>query len=126
MNKGVVLFLMLLLTSCRIKTSYNFNELIQRTDKLFDAIADGTANDLFSEEYFPKNETVNLMHQLNDFCDFKNRKGGFINGYYSKSKDSKIETINLVYKYYLKCDSVSFTVAYIAKDNKLYSFHLGR
>ncbi len=88
----------------------------EKCDTLLDAIGDGKANDLFPTKYFPPEQTVTLMDDLKINCDFKKRKGNFINDYYEKiiGGDNKII---LIYEFYLKCDTVRFLISYLEKDN---------
>lgn len=51
--------------------------------QLLDDIANGLAEKGFPVKYFPKEESLTWLHALKNFCDFKNRKGHFINDYQS-------------------------------------------
>lgn len=89
----------------------------ERSDMLLDAIGNGTANDLFPAKYFPEDQTVSLMADLKNNCDFKNRKGNFVNDFYQKVAGGDNKII-LIYEFYLKCDTVRFLISYIEKNNK--------
>lgn len=87
-----------------------------KSDALLDAIGNGTANDLFPTKYFPKEQTVSLMGDLKENCDFKNRNGNFINDFYEKIEGGDNKII-LIYEFYLKCDTIRLLISYLEKAN---------
>lgn len=88
----------------------------EKSDILLDAIGNGTANDMFPVKYFPKDQTVSLMSELRNNCDFKNRKGNFINDFYQKVVGGG-DKIILIYEFYLKCDTIRFLISYTEENN---------
>jgi hypothetical protein len=98
----------------------------EKSDILLDAIGNGTANEMFPVKYFPKHQTASLMSELRNNCDFKNRKGNFINDFYQKVAGSDDE-ITLIYEFYLECDTARFLITYLDKNNnelELYGFKI--
>lgn len=69
-------------------------EVQKRADSLLDKIAKGEASNEFPEEYFPSQQRESILYDLANKCDFKNRKGGFVNDYYKKGIN-QIDLISL-------------------------------
>ena len=99
-------------SACRVTTG-NIEDLKQKAEILFEKISNGNARNEFSPKYFPIDQTDAIMFDLKNKCDFKNRKGHFVNEYYSKNKSH----ISLIYEYYLKCDSIRFILTYKIADS---------
>ena len=94
-----------------------------KADKLIEKIASGNANQDFSEKYFSKDFIGRILKDLKDFCDFKNRKGHFINDFYQKGPN--YDRVSFIYEYYLKCDSIRFIISYdITNEINLVAFQL--
>ncbi|MCK9451225.1 MAG: hypothetical protein M0Q90_06000 [Bacteroidales bacterium] len=92
-------------------------------DKLLNDISLGNAYSAFSEKYFPAEQTVALINELKNECDFANRKGVFINDYIQATTDGK--RVSFIYEYYLKCDNIRFIITYkLGKEVELYEFNL--
>lgn len=89
----------------------------EKGDMLLDAIGNGTANEMFPVKYFPKDQTVSLMSELRNNCDFKNRKGNFVNDFYQKVIGGNNKII-LIYEFYLKCDTIRFLISYRGENNR--------
>ncbi|MBS1618305.1 MAG: hypothetical protein JST76_07290 [Bacteroidetes bacterium] len=83
------------------------------SDKLLADIATNSANSEFPERLFPKAMVYKLTDFLGNTCDFKNRKGLFINDFYSKQiGPGNTDKVAFIYEYYLKCDSLRIITAY--------------
>jgi len=117
----VVFLLQLVIMSC----SNNRTQLARdKSERILDEIASGTAIDEFPEKYFPRKQTVFLMKQLEDYCDFKSRKGVFINDFYQKDL-LDVDKISFIYEYHLKCDNGRFILSFkLNKDIELYKFDI--
>jgi hypothetical protein len=63
-----------------------------------------------------RDQTVSLMSKLKNNCDFKNRKGNFINDFYQKIIGGGNKII-LIYEFYMKCDTIRFLISYIEDNN---------
>ena len=87
------------------------------------SIATGEIEGLFLAEYFPESQIKAHMNSLRFECDFKNRKGHFVNDFYQSINGNN--RVSFLYEYYLKCDSVRIIVTYDLDDNiKLYGFKI--
>jgi hypothetical protein len=83
----------------------------------------GKSSDKFPEKYFSRSQTLILMSELKNKCDFANRRGNFINDFYQKGQD--FERVSFIYEYYLQCDSIRFIITYnLGKEVELYEFKL--
>ena len=101
----------------------NAANLKEKADKILGDIGNGTAQNDFPEKYFPKSQTVLLMGQLQNYCDFKNRRGNFINDF--RGTNNGIGEISYLYEFYLKCDTVRFIFTFILDGtNDLYKMRL--
>jgi hypothetical protein len=96
----------------------------EKSRELLDKIAEGSAVEQFPEKYFPRDQIVTLMDQLQNNCDFKDRKGNFINDYYEKNLGG-VDRVSFIYEYYLKCDSIRFILTYsLGSQLELIGFRL--
>ncbi len=122
MNKLLsILFFVLLISSCM--NSAQIEEAKLMSDDLLNSIATGEIDGLFPTDRFPENQTETLMNSLRFECDFINRKGHFVNDFYSSEFESK--RASFLYEYYLKCDSVRIIITYDLGDQiKLYEFRI--
>lgn len=87
----------------------------QKVEQLLIEIQEGTAVKEFPEK-FNKSQVEAGMNQLKDICDFKNRKGQFVNDWY-ESKGGGTDRVSFIYEYYLKCDSLRFVFTYDLGDS---------
>ena len=71
------------------------SEAKAKGDFLLEAIAEGKAVELFPKDLFPIEQTRAVMHDLQHKCDFKNRKGVFVNDYYQKNEDPILKNKNV-------------------------------
>ena len=118
--KNIYVVILILLAGCTNKRQL----ALERSRELLDKIAAGTAIEEFPEKYFPKDQTVVLMYQLQNNCDFKDRKGNFINDYYEKNPEAP-DRVSFIYEYYLKCDSLRFIITYnLGPEIELYRFRI--
>lgn len=63
------------------------------------------------------------MQELREKCDFKNRKGLFINDFTVTQPGRK--TVSFIYEYKLKCDDIRFIISYdLTEDIELLEFKL--
>jgi hypothetical protein len=123
MRKSVCIVLLLVALfdfSCRVK----HEDLKQKSDKILDDIANGTATADFSEKYFPKDQTTFLLGQLQNYCDFKDRKGNFVNDFHETGIGTP-DKIGYIYEFYLKCDTMRIIFTYLANGaNELYKLDI--
>lgn len=56
------------------------------------------------------------MAALKDYCDFKHRKGGFIDNFFQKDLNGTNRN-TLVYEFYLRCDTARFLITYSEQNN---------
>ncbi|MDB5146210.1 MAG: hypothetical protein JWQ57_230 [Mucilaginibacter sp.] len=96
-------------------------EAKQYADQLLEDISKGTALKDFPVEIFPPSQTLIILNDLKNKCDFANRKGNFVNDFYRK-KPGGIDQVSFIYEYYLKCDSIRFILTYNL-DNKIELFN---
>ena len=100
------------------------SEAKAKGDFLLEAIAEGKAVELFPKDLFPIEQTRAVMHDLQHKCDFKNRKGVFVNDNYQKIIGST-DIVSLIYEFYLKCDTFRIIVSYQLNDElKMQEFRL--
>lgn len=64
----------------------------------------------FSEKYFPKEQTVKLLSDIRQNCNWENRKGKFVD-FTTMLNDGK-NNVAYVYEYLLSCDSLRFILIY--------------
>jgi hypothetical protein len=95
----------------------------ENAEQLLNSIAQGSAIKYFPEKYFPRNEMELILTDLKDKCDFRNKKGHFINDFYRKNVNGTNQ-ISFIYEYYLKCDSIRFILTYNLGD-PIELFHFG-
>ncbi|HWB92123.1 MAG TPA: hypothetical protein VG605_09730 [Puia sp.] len=118
--KKIWIVICVLIAACTSKRQM----ALEKSGELLDKIAEGTAIEEFPEKYFPKDQTVILMDQLQNNCDFKDRKGNFINDYYEKNLGGE-DRVSFIYEYYLKCDSLRFIMTYnLGPEIELYRFRI--
>lgn len=122
--KLILLLSLFLMVGCVNKDLYN--KALEKNDTLFNSIANGTANDLFPEKYFPKGQTITLMRQLKDYCDFKERKQNILQSTFQKDFATGFSRLSISYKVYLRCDSMKIITTYLSnKDSlELYEFKI--
>lgn len=115
MTKLLPIFLVCLfgLSNC---TDNNKREIArQKAEQLLIEIQEGTAVKEFPDKY-DKSKVEAGMNQLRDACEFKNRKGQFVNDWY-ESKGGGVDRVSLIYEYYLKCDSLRLVFTYDLGDS---------
>lgn len=116
-----IIFFILVLSGCINKDQVE--QARKMTEDLLISISSGNANDKFPEKYFPYSQTILLMSELKNKCDFANRKGNFINDFYQKRQGN--DRVSFIYEYYLRCDSIRFIISYnLGKEIELYEFKL--
>lgn len=120
MKKIGLLILSLLMLGCSRHTE--IKEAKSMSDRLLKSIELGNAEIYFPEKYFSKTETIRILQYLKDYCDFKNRKGTFINDFYS-IQDGEFR-VAFLYEYYLKCDSLRFILTYRVNPVELMKFKI--
>lgn len=78
----------------------------------------------FSEKYFPKEQTVQLLTDIRQNCNWENRRGKFVD-FMTMLTDGKNNTA-YVYEYLLSCDSLRFILIYdMDKDEpELFNFKI--
>jgi hypothetical protein len=108
---GIILLLVFSLACRRSHTGVTK----EKVDALLEKIGQGTAANEFQEEYFPRAQTTVMMHQMKEYCDFKDRRGNFINDFYEKTGKG-YDLDNFIYEFYLKCDSIRFIITYKITD----------
>jgi|WetSurMetagenome_2_1015567.scaffolds.fasta_scaffold630295_1 hypothetical protein len=122
MFKLLKMFLFLLVVAGCVNNN-QIERAREMAEDLLTNISLGNANDKFPEKYFPRSQTVTLMNELKNKCDFANRKGNFINDFYQNGQD--YERVSYIYEYYLRCDSIRFIITYnLGKEIELYEFKL--
>jgi len=118
--KRIYIVILILLAGCTDKRQ----QALGKSRELLDKIAAGTAIQEFPEKYFPRDQTVVLMNQLQNNCDFKDRQGNFINDFYERNSEAP-DRVSFIYEYYLKCDSLRFIITYnLGPEIELYRFRI--
>ena len=121
MRKIILYSLPFLLISCTIQAiSGTEAEVKNKADSLWEAVATGNAEPELTPKYFPPEQTKIILSDLQYKCDFKNRKGNYLNSYYSPDKSH----ISLIYEYYLECDSLRFILTYKLTSKELREFKI--
>ena len=121
MKKIILFYLLFFIVGCTLQVSSGTEEEIKnKADSLWEAIATGNAEPELTPKFFPPEQTKIILSDLQYKCDFKNRKGNFLNSYYSPDKSH----ISLIYEYYLQCDSVRFILTYKLTSKELREFKL--
>jgi len=122
--KSFFLFIIGLIIISSCITAKDKDKAYDYTLQLFDSIASGNANKMFPAEYFSRQQTNDLMLQLKNDCDFKNRKGNFLNDYYRLINNDNI--ISELFEFHLKCADERFIVSYYVKGGnlKLFNFQI--
>lgn len=98
----------------------------KNADELLEKIAVGTAVKPFPVKNFPLEQTESLLYNLQDNCEFGNRKGGYVDHIYQK-RLGEADIVSFVYDFELSCDDVRFVLTYKlhSKDSiELYEFAL--
>lgn len=112
------LFLIIILMTFFYSCQYNEEQLREgkaKVDALFVKIENGTALDEFPEKYFPKEHGKYIMDDLKNKCDFKNRKGEFVQSFNAINASNE-KCISYVYDFKLKCDDIRITFSLRASD----------
>lgn len=123
-NKTLVfcLLLLIVLSSCN---NSKVKEARQKAESLWMDIENGTADKDFPQKHFPEAELKPLLLDLKNKCDFKTRKGGFVKEIIHKDLKTSIENVSFVFDYYMKCDTIRFTLTYNLQNNvELYEFRI--
>lgn len=93
------------------------------SELLLDRIGEGTALDEFPEKHFPREQGERLLHALKEDCDFKNRKGVFVNDVTSTFNTQW--RVSYIYEFMLKCDTVRLVLSYnLGKEPELVEFKI--
>ncbi|HMH34731.1 MAG TPA: hypothetical protein VK543_16960 [Puia sp.] len=120
MQKTILCLLILISFSCRKNTQ----KAKVKADELLEQIAKGNALNEFPEKNFPRDQSILILKYLQEGCDFKNRKGHFINDFYQKDLGG-IDQVSFIYEFYLKCDSIRIVLTYNISDTlELLNFKL--
>jgi len=122
--KNRVYFALLVLTLFGLDCRTNTEDLKKRSDKILDDIAAGIAAADFPEKYFPKAQTAQLMGQLQNFCDFKNRRGNFENDFHQVGIGTP-DKMSYIYEFFLKSDTIRVILTYVTgSTNELFGFNM--
>jgi len=110
------LFALLLFTACADKLK-RLEDTHHKADNLLNEIAEGAAAKEFPTKYFPNTKELGFyLAVLKDSCDFKDRKGVFVNDWLEK-KTGGDDRLSFIYEYYMKCDSLRLIITYNMGDS---------
>ena len=106
---------------------YSIWSSINRQD-LAKAKADSTINNLdklevindFSARYFPKEQIHPILSEFRESCDWKSRRGKFVDFYTMKNITGTNQTA-LIYEYLFDCDSLRFILTYQMESDPVLS-----
>jgi hypothetical protein len=63
------------------------------------------------------------MGQLQNFCDFKNRRGNFVNDFRQVGIGTP-DKVSYIYEFFLKCDTIRVIFTYVTGNtNELFGFN---
>jgi len=104
------IFICVLLQGCIDSTSrdeaYSLsNHIIERLDSL-------GVQDYFPEKHFPRDVMVQMLAEMRERCDYRNRKGGFVNDFYARNIGMNPDRVSFIYEYFLRCDSIRIILTY--------------
>lgn len=82
----------------------------QKANLLMDNLHTEEAGKYFPEKHFPREEVKRISFEMNGYCDYSNRVGGFID--YNYESAAGTDKVIFFYEYFLKCDSLRFILKY--------------
>lgn len=95
----------------------------EKSKLLLGKIAEGTAINEFPEKYFSREQGEAILLDLREKCDFKNRKGVFVNDVISSQNGQR--QASFIYEFMLKCDTIRLIFTYnLSPEIELYEFIL--
>ncbi|MDW7690708.1 hypothetical protein R9C00_21880 [Flammeovirgaceae bacterium SG7u.111] len=117
--------LIMLISSCNVQENLDkHNKGQDKSDFIMENLTkDGIAKE-FSEKYFPKDQTEQLLSDIKTNCDWENREGKFVD-FFTMSNNGKRSTA-FIYEYFLKCDSLRFVLIYDmeTEEPELFKFNI--
>lgn len=107
----VLAILSLLAISCSLKNKLEKHEkAMANSNFIMENFNKESIASEFSEKYFPKEQTVKLLNDFRQNCNWENRKGKFVD-FTTMLNDGK-NNVAYVYEYLLSCDSLRFILIY--------------
>ena len=78
----------------------------------------------FPEKYFPKDQTIKLLTDIKENCNWEGRSGKFVD-FFTMNNEGKNSTA-YIYEYFLQCDSLRFVLIYDMeqKEPELYKINI--
>ncbi len=111
MKSYVLIVIPLLVISCSLKDKLDKHEKARANSSfIMENFNKESITSEFSEKYFPKEQTVKLLNDFRQNCNWENRKGKFVD-FTTMLNDGK-NNVAYVYEYLLSCDSLRFILIY--------------
>lgn len=111
MKSFVLSILSVLVISCSLKDKLEKHEkAMANSSFIMDNFNKESIASEFSEKHFPKEQTVQLLSDIRQNCDWENRKGKFVD-FTTMLNDGK-NNVAYIYEYLLSCDSLRFILIY--------------
>lgn len=113
MKQISIILMIFFFSSCGLK---NKMELHEKAQKASDFIINNLNNyesikDKLPEKYFNPTQTKEFLESINKSCDWKNRKGKFVDFFTMKNIGGTDQTA-FIYEYFLDCDSIRVVLIY--------------
>ncbi len=113
-----IILIVFLLTSCGIKKKM---EIHDKAQKEADYIIENFTNyDLIKEKlpekYFEPSQTKEFISNIDQNCDWENRKGKFVD-YFTMKNIGGTDQTAFIYEYFLDCDSLRVILIYNINKN---------
>ena len=117
-----ILIPIIILSTCK---NFSKEQAAQKaSEQVLVDISNGPAAKDFPTKYFPRDQSVAILADLKNKCDFANRKGNFVNDFY-QSNPNDGDLVSFIYEYYLKCGKIRLILTYkISDEIELFNFRL--
>ena len=123
--KLLVIIGLTLLSSCNIKGKLEkHDKALEKANFIMDNLTDQKVISEFPEKYFPKDQTIKLLTDIKENCNWEGRSGKFVD-FFTMNNEGKNSTA-YIYEYFLQCDSLRFVLIYDMeqKEPELYKINI--
>ena len=93
------------------KDMNKMKEAQKMSDYIIEHLDDKNVYTKFSDKYFKKDILKKQLNYITQKCNWKNRRGKFVDFFTQKSIGGK-DKISFIYEYYLDCDSLRFILTF--------------